>query len=90
MVVANHCWFYYITDKETFWDVFNSRLRKMSLIFIPPSFFFFKFQLYKNSTQYKDIAAKYELTEGPWPHYQGLKVMRANNNYHEFLVSHCR
>uniref|UniRef100_A0A8R1TIW4 Uncharacterized protein n=1 Tax=Onchocerca volvulus TaxID=6282 RepID=A0A8R1TIW4_ONCVO len=43
-------------------------------------------KLYKSSTQYKDIAAKYELTEGPWPHYQGLKVMRANNNYHEFLA----
>ncbi|KAM3718975.1 putative pre-16S rRNA nuclease [Dirofilaria immitis] len=45
-------------------------------------------KLYKTSTQYKDIASKYELTEGPWPHYQGLKVMRANNNYHEFLARH--
>ncbi|VBB25637.1 unnamed protein product [Acanthocheilonema viteae] len=31
-------------------------------------------KLYKNSTQYKDIAAKYELTEGPWPHHKGLKA----------------
>uniref|UniRef100_A0A158Q7T4 NADH-ubiquinone oxidoreductase 21.3 kDa subunit n=1 Tax=Elaeophora elaphi TaxID=1147741 RepID=A0A158Q7T4_9BILA len=31
-------------------------------------------KLYKNSTQYKDIAAKYELTEGPWLRHQGLKA----------------
>lgn len=46
----------------------------------------FKNKVYKNSTQYKDIAAKYELTEGQWPHFKGLQVMSANEKLHEFQM----
>ncbi|VDN04909.1 unnamed protein product [Thelazia callipaeda] len=52
----------------------------------PGNYEAFMNKIYRGSTQYKDIASKYELTEGPWYIHSGLKVMRANNNYHEFLA----